>query len=107
MGAGDTVVGASKLAGTGVPPGLRNTWTPLTGPKQVVPENGTRRVYPLSSSVPVPLSDTAQVGAPGCAALPVAEIVTAVPLISPVALPLSVMLVPQSAVNVPANVVAV
>jgi hypothetical protein len=60
---------------------LRNTCDATDGTETGRARERHAKVYPLSSSVPVPLSDTAQVGAPGMAALPVAEMVTAVPLI--------------------------
>src|SRR5262245_24125558 len=74
---------------------------PLTGPRQVSPVNGIRRVFPLSSIVPLPVSVNGQFGMPGMLAVPVAVNVTAVPLSVPDALPEIVRPPPHFPVNVP------
>ena len=61
---------------------LRRTSVPPTGPRQVVPVYGIRSVVPLSSIVPVPLSEKLQLGRPGRVALPLAVIGTVVPFTS-------------------------
>ena len=53
---------------------------PLTGPRQVVPEYGSRSVRPLSSTEPVPFNETAQLGMPDIVAVAVTVNGTDVPL---------------------------
>jgi hypothetical protein len=100
LGEGDRGDG-SPIVGAAAGCGRRITSVPLTGPRQVSPVNGIRRVFPLSSIVPLPLSVNGQFGMPGMLAVPVAVNVTAVPLSVPDALPEIVRPPPHFPVNVP------
>jgi hypothetical protein len=66
-----------------------------------VPEYGIRSVLPLSSIVPVPLSENAHAGMPVMLAVPEIDSGTDVPFTDPDALPAMFRPPPHCAVNVP------
>jgi hypothetical protein len=99
--------GAGSGSGDGVDwIGRRSVSSPLTGPRHVVPEYGTRSVL-LSMICEVPERVNGQDGSPGTTAVPFTVYGTALPLIWPEAVPLPEMPFAQVTENVPAIEVGV